>query len=106
MKISKFKASSYWKKGCKICRIETEKDATSHISKCRFHGDNPFPCYSMTTTFSVLAEWLRNNGWERINNEIFEIINDTIDDETGEVLCHSVERNIHHHYAGRVTIDN
>ena len=28
-----------------------------------FQGWNPFPCFSMETSFKVLREWLIDNGW-------------------------------------------
>ena len=55
---------SIWQKGDKICRI-TSTGELKRVSTFRFSGYNPFPCFSMQSTFTVISKWMQENGWER-----------------------------------------
>ena len=48
----------------------------------------PFPCFEMTTTFNVVADWLFNAGYRMDPMVKRTQVSDTIDDVTGEVLSH------------------
>ena len=40
---------------------------------------NPFPCFSMESTFEVLSGWLRNNGWKQIPGYEKHVITHSVD---------------------------
>ena len=56
---------SIWQKGNEICRIYSSGLFGGRVSTFRFSGYNPFPCYSMESTFTVIEEWMKANGWTR-----------------------------------------
>ena len=46
----------------KICRVYSSiKNGKNFLT---FIGWNPFPCYSMETTWRVFVKWMTENGWE------------------------------------------
>lgn len=46
----------------KTCKVisERKKDCVFHVT---FRGWNPFPCFSMETSWNPLIDWMTNNGW-------------------------------------------
>lgn len=46
----------------KTCKVisERKKESVFHVT---FVGWNPFPCFSMETSFPTLINWLTQNGW-------------------------------------------
>lgn len=84
------KGVSFWSKDKMRLRVETIKDYAVSEKKLTayFLGDNPFPCFHMTTTYSVLAAWLVGNGWKPCKTTVIVQITDTINPETGEITCH------------------
>lgn len=40
---------------------------------------NPFPCFSMKSTFDVLSAWLRNNEWVQISGYEKHVITHSVD---------------------------
>lgn len=87
-----------WVKENLRCRIISQREFLSNgnlskISTIIVAGDNPFPCYSMTSTYHVVAEWMCENGWEPVSGYRKETRYDVIDDHTGEVIntyCNTV----------------
>ena len=81
---------STWKKGNKRCKVRSTREFVSGclnmISEISFAGDNPFPCYQMTSTFNVLAAWMLENGWTKEPGGQTITYYDVIDDNTGEVI--------------------
>ena len=81
---------SVWTKGNKCCRVISERDiinsCLNKISKISFTGDNPFPCYQMTSTFNVLAAWMIDNGWKREPGMRTTIYYEVIDSNTGKTI--------------------
>ena len=44
-----------------VCTVVSQlKNGKHHVV---FRGWNPFPCYSMETSFKTLRDWLSDNGW-------------------------------------------
>ena len=56
---------SIWQKGNEICRIYSSGLYGGRVSTFRFSGYNPFPCYSMESTFTVINQWMKENGWTK-----------------------------------------
>lgn len=57
---------SIWVKGEKKLRLfSSSEDQAKKTREFFFTGYNPFPCYSMESTFHIVAAWLKANGWER-----------------------------------------
>ncbi len=87
--------TSTWKKEDKRCHITSEKQirqqgidpAINPIGTFTFAGHNPFPCYSMKSTYGVITRWMRENGWTRIKPQKMKVVYDVIDDETGEIIA-------------------
>jgi len=83
-------ATSAWKKDGNICNVHTTKEICGkRIADISFTGTNPFPCYSMKSTYGVVAEWLKENGWTKTETERITRVVDQVDDTTGEVTSHS-----------------
>ena len=86
--------TSTWTKENKICHVHTNRDPgddfpptkADKVCKAWFTGYNPFPCYTMETTYAVLADWLKANGWEKQKNMVIVYTCDQINTETGEVV--------------------
>lgn len=59
---------SLWehKRNGKRCRIISKKIEGSVFSEFRIEGYNPLPCKSFKGTYTILANWLMANGWERV----------------------------------------
>lgn len=87
---------SRFKKGNKICHVRSEYDGdyTSSVGTFTFCGYNPFPCFSMITNYKTVSDWLIANGWEREKYYSFRKVEDSYDNETGEVLSHCSESKI------------
>lgn len=89
-KMSKEVHVSHWKKGDKSCIIRSEKSADNdywdRVSTFTFSGYNPFPCYSMKSTYKVISAWMKENGWECKPNGYNACIYNIIDNGTGEVV--------------------
>lgn len=81
---------STWTKEGKTCHVHSERKAGDRTAKFWFRGWNPFPCMYMTSTATCVGNWLNSNGWKRIPNDRINIIDDDIDETTGEILNHSV----------------
>ena len=82
--------NSTWKKGTDWFHLTTTKNGNEKKYTAYFSGPcQPFPCFSMETTYSVLASWLNANGWERCHIVDKTHIYDEIDNETGEIVFHS-----------------
>lgn len=56
---------SIWRKDGKQLRLFSNENNGEKVKRFYFVGHNPFPCYSMNSTFHVVADWLKANGWER-----------------------------------------
>ena len=80
---------STWTKGNRVCRVYSRKKGDEKKSFFWFAGDNPFPCFNMSSTFVCVSKWLAENGWQREINSRTTYINDVINDETGELIDHS-----------------
>lgn len=50
----------------KLCKVVGIKEAGSRISEFHIDGHNPLPCYTFKGTYTVLANWLEANGWQKI----------------------------------------
>lgn len=62
----KITSCSIWVKGEKKLRLfSSSEDQAKKTREFFFTGYNPFPCYSMESTFHIVAAWLKANGWER-----------------------------------------
>lgn len=62
----KITSCSIWVKGEKKLRLfSSSEDQVKKTREFFFTGYNPFPCYSMESTFHIVAAWLKANGWER-----------------------------------------
>lgn len=94
--------TSDWENDKKICHVHSKREiirdiatgATypTSVATFQFSGWNPFPCYSMHSTFGVVAKWMRENGWMPNGNYSKEIYYETIDTETGEILLQEKEK--------------
>ena len=91
----KYCGTSRWKKEREgggyplTLRVETEKkDKFGHCTAI-FVGHNPFPCFSMETSFPVLAAWLKANGWVQYGDTWLTMVEDSINDDTGEIWRHA-----------------
>ena len=56
---------SIWRKDGKQLRLFSNGNDGEKVKRFYFVGHNPFPCYSMNSTFHIVAEWLKANVWER-----------------------------------------
>lgn len=87
-KLEKVIIVSDWRKDGKICHVRSEKKMVEgvicpHLAKVgtfTFTGYNPFPCYSMKSTFEVVSKWLYENGWEK-EGSIYETYYNVLSDE-------------------------
>ncbi len=48
-------------KGEKKCKVTSQRKGNNFI--VTFCGWNPFPCYSMETSWSTFKKWMNENGW-------------------------------------------
>jgi hypothetical protein len=48
------------------CRIINKKREHSRYSDFSVGGYNPLPCVSFVSSYTIVAAWLRANGWERV----------------------------------------
>ena len=80
---------SEWTKGDKTCKVHSARKDGNKKANVWFTGWNPFPCFAMETTATCVIKWLKANGWERKVNGSITMFNDTIDEETGEVVDHT-----------------
>lgn len=63
--------TSIWKKDGKVCKVHsTWKKGSTNIT-FQFTGWNPFPCFSMMSTYPVVAKWLQDNGWVDTGKRIY-----------------------------------
>ena len=46
----------------KKCKVISTRLPNGNFSVV-FRGWNPFPCYSMETSWSTLQKWMTDNGW-------------------------------------------
>lgn len=79
---------SWWEKGNMVTKVVSEYNDGNKIGTFEFQIYNPFPCYTMRTTYHVVSAWLKANGWVRREVTIDKYITDNISDETGEILNH------------------
>ena len=84
-------ASKFTKDGKTCTVITTYRGTTRRTGEIAFGGWNPFPCFSMVSNYETVANWLIANGWLREPYYYERYTEDSIDDETGEVLSHSFE---------------
>jgi len=94
MKKTRVTYRSYWEKGNKKCIVVSESQtlANGKLGKAKefyFAGYNPFPCFSMMSTYDVVEKWMQDNGWNRTSGSDVTFITDEICDETGEVYYQS-----------------
>lgn len=82
---------SIWQKEDKICRIQSTQEGNG-TPIFVFRGYNPFPCFNMKSTFTIINKWMKENGWERKPGGYKVVTIDEIDPETGELLWHSSTR--------------
>lgn len=64
---------SIWTKDNRICKVNSRANyKNGHPDKIvfTFIGWNPFPCYSMVSTYPVVAKWLTENGWTKMPKEL------------------------------------
>ncbi len=96
---------STWQKDGKTCKVCSEKAIVNNGYKAlpsrrgtfTFKGCNPFPCYSMESTYESVSAWLLSNGWKRAaRTTSITIFYDVIDDNTGEVLCETTDNYYYH----------
>ena len=70
--MTNIECKSYWKKGDKKCIVYGEREMNCIDYTFWISGWNPLPCKEFTGSYSVLANWLKDNGWEReIKNSIY-----------------------------------
>ena len=61
---------------------------------------NPFPCYSMISTYEVIREWFISNGWSKGNRTSRFVTYDMIDAVTGKKLIDRVQEKTYYWKAG------
>lgn len=54
--------TSYWRKESELLKVATYYKEGHHATAF-FAGTNPFPCFSMETTYGELSKWLQDHGW-------------------------------------------
>lgn len=79
---------SWWGKDKLVTKMVSEYKNGNKIGTFEFQIYNPFPCYSMRSTYGVVSGWLKANGWTRREVTIDKYITDDISDVTGEILNH------------------
>jgi hypothetical protein len=50
----------------KVCKVVGKREENSRISEFHIDGYNPLPCFTFKGTYTVLADWLKENGWIKI----------------------------------------
>ena len=79
---------SWWEKGNMVTKVVSEYENGNKIGFFKFQIYNPFPCYSMRSTYGVVSRWLKISGWKQREVTIDKYITDEISEETGEILNH------------------
>lgn len=75
---------SVWRKDGKQLRLFSNGNDREKVKKFYVVGYNPFPCYFMNSTFHIVAEWLKANGWERQPGGFVTTREEFTDSITGE----------------------
>ena len=88
MRRTKAVHTSWWEKDNLVTKMVSVYKNGNEVGNFEFHTYNPFPCYTMRTTYHVVSAWLKANGWTRREVTIDKYITDDISDETGEILNH------------------
>ena len=71
---------SRWVKNGRRLTVYSNGKEGEKIKTFTFSGPvNPFPCFSMKSTFDVLSSWLMNNEWNRIPGCEQHVTTHTID---------------------------
>lgn len=65
MYTNKIVCRSNWKKGDKTCSVYGSKELNEKDYTFRIRGWSPLPCKSFKGSYTVLADWMIANGWER-----------------------------------------
>ena len=59
---------SVWKRedGKQLKLFSRSERGNEKEKEFHFSGYNPFPCKRMISTFGIVENWLKANGWERV----------------------------------------
>lgn len=56
---------SYWEKDGKRFTLHSEKE-DNKVARFWCTGHNPFPCFYMMSTYTVVNHWLQDNGYTKL----------------------------------------
>ena len=62
---------SVWAKGNKKMRLVANYEKGEKPKTFYCIGHNPFPCFTMKSTYHIVNEWLKANGWEQQTGGFF-----------------------------------
>ncbi len=89
-----FEVISTWEKDGKRTDVITVCKGNENHIHAQFRGWNPFPCFTMETSWPVLREYLVKNNYIQVGKEIQIWFMDDIDQTTGEIVNHWEKRTI------------